>query len=517
MKGLFLFPAYIVDVIGSALMIIMAFIAFYYSYNLVKLQPKKALWLYIFNFCLSLIAFAISRGVGHIIRFVLLATGNDHIWKLISPVSGGLNTATFIAITTLTFYFFSMRSVIDRIREDANKISEINEDLLKTQNELKELNFGLEKRIDERSRLLLKSEEKFRRLFENSQDMIFFCEENKGITDINETGISLLGFKIKDNVIQRELSDFFAERINWHQFRQKLLLYGNVKDFEVNFVNSQGNRLSLVITANTIKDDDGKIIGFEGIAKDITRIKQVMSRLVQTEKMVSVGQLAAGVAHEINTPLGIILGYTQLLEDDFADNKEVSETLKTIEKQTKVCKRIVSDLLKFSRESAKKQNEDIDINRCLEDVLSIVEHTLNMDQIYVHRSFTPNLPNIYGSQEKLQQVFLNLITNAHHAIEKDGTIAISTEVTQDKKNILIKVADSGPGIPQDIIKNIFDAFFTTKGVGKGTGLGLSLSVEIIKEHNGEIFAYSPPEDKNLLDIGMKTVFKIILPVKEDSL
>jgi len=514
MHNLSLAPVYLVDVIGSMLMVVFASVAFYYSYNLMKLQPKKVLWLYIFNFCLSLIAFALSRGFGHIMQFILLATGNRHIWKLLSPFSGGLNTATFIAITTITIYFFSMRTVIERIKDDANKMSEINEDLLKTQNELKELNIGLERRIEERSKLLLKSEEKFRRLFENSQDMIFFCEEEKGITDINETGISLLGFKVKNNLIHKELSDFFAERINWHQFKQKLLLYGNVKDFEVNFVNSEGQRLSLVITANTIKDDDGNVIGFEGIAKDITRIKQVMSRLVQTEKMVSVGQLAAGVAHEINTPLGIILGYTQLLEDDFADNKEVSETLKTIEKQTKVCKRIVSDLLKFSRESTKKQNEDIDINRCLEDVLSIVEHTLNMDQIYVHRSFAPNLPLIFGSQEKLQQVFLNIITNAHHAIEKDGTIAILTEVTQDKKNILINVADSGPGIPSEIIKNIFDAFFTTKGVGKGTGLGLSLSVEIIKEHNGEIFAYSPPEDKVLLDIGMKTVFKISLPVKE---
>jgi PAS domain S-box-containing protein len=514
MQNLSLMPVYLVDVIGSILMVIFASVAFYYSYNLMKLQPKKVLWLYIFNFCLSLIAFALSRGFGHIMQFMLLATGNRHVWKLLSPYSGGLNTATFIAITTITIYFFSMRTVIERIKDDANKISEINEDLLKTQNELKELNLGLERRIEERSRLLLKSEEKFRRLFENSQDMIFFCEENIGITDINQTGISLLGFTVKDTIIHRELSDFFAERMNWHQFRQKLSFYGHVRDFEVNFVNSEDQRLSLVITANTIKDDEGNIIGFEGIAKDITRIKQVMSSLLQAEKMISVGQLAAGVAHEINTPLGIILGYTQLLEEDLSDNKEVVETLNIIEKQTKVCKRIVADLLKFSRAKNKEQDDLIDINRSLEDVLSIIEHSLNMNQIYVHRAFASDLPAVIGNQEKLQQVFLNIITNAQHAIERDGTISISTKLLKNIDKIEIQIADSGPGIPPEIIKKIFDAFFSTKGVGKGTGLGLSLCVDIIKEHNGELFAISPPDDKNLIDIGMRTVFKIILPIKE---
>lgn len=204
--------------------------------------------------------------------------------------------------------------------------------------------------------------------------------------------------------------------------------------------------------------------------------------------MASVGQIAAGVAHEINTPLGIILGYTQLMMDDFEKGSETSTNLQVVERQTKACRRIVADLLKFSRQ-AESVKAPIDLNQTIEEVLSVTEHTLNINQVNVVRRFEAELPPIYGDTEKLHQVFINLLYNAQHAMDKGGEIIISTGKTI--KDVLVSVQDSGSGIPDNIKNKIFDPFFTTKDVGKGTGLGLSVTYGIVQEHCGSIEVESP--------------------------
>jgi len=232
-----------------------------------------------------------------------------------------------------------------------------------------------------------------------------------------------------------------------------------------------------------VLDEMGNVIGILCNARDITDLKELQARMAQAQKLESIGQLAAGIAHEINTPLAIMLGYVQLLLEDFPPDSEIYEDLKLMEKQCRVCKRIVADLLRFSRhtESVKRP---LDLNKTLEQVLSVVEHAFALDHIHLVRDLSARLPLVYGDQEKLEQVFMNLLTNAHQAIGCHGRITVRTQAQEDQ--VVVAIEDTGSGIPPDIRSRIFDPFFTTKGVGEGTGLGLSVTFGIVKDHGGSI-------------------------------
>jgi signal transduction histidine kinase len=221
------------------------------------------------------------------------------------------------------------------------------------------------------------------------------------------------------------------------------------------------------------------------LRKRMEDLKTLQERMVQSQKLESLGQLAAGVAHELNTPLGIILGYTQLMLQDFDPESEYHEWLKIQEKHLRICKRIVSDLLRFSRTSETEKTA-LNLNDVFDQVLAVVEHTFGLERISLDRRFTPELPLVFGDQEKLQQVFLNLLNNAHDAIGSDGRVTVATWHDSEKGEVMVSIADTGSGIPPEALGKIFDPFFTTKPVGKGTGLGLSVTFGIMKDHGGHI-------------------------------
>ncbi len=515
-EALPLFPVYVVDFIGALLMVVFSLIAFFYARRLTILQPKSVLWTYMFWFSMALVALAVSRGVGHTVRFVLLYAGLPKLWKTIAPFSGGLNTITFTSVAVLTFYYSNVRDVIDRVKHDAEALYEANIRLQKAQEALRKLNQNLEQMVEERTKELRQSEKKFRGLFEGSKDMIFFCNKDHVIEDINPSGVELLGFKSRDEVVGRPFKEFFKDEKQWETFKDEICQKGHIIDSEAELKRRDGSIRNVILTISVMKDENGVLKGCEGIGKDITKMKQVTESLIQSEKMASVGQLAAGVAHEINTPLGIILGYAQLLEEECEDNEEAMESLQIIEKQTKICKRIVGDLLKFSRSSSGSEISMVDINECINEVLAVTEHSLNMDRIYINKKLSDQLPRIKGKKEKLRQVIVNLLNNAHHAIEKEGIIGIWTEYDQEVDEIRVIIGDTGTGIPPEIQSKIFDPFFTTKSVGKGTGLGLSVSFGIIKDHGGYIEAQSPPKEKRFRNAGMETVMIIHLPVHPEK-
>ena len=249
------------------------------------------------------------------------------------------------------------------------------------------------------------------------------------------------------------------------------------------------------------------MVGCEGIGKDMTHIQTITEQLISQEKMVSVGQLAAGVAHEINTPLGIILGYAQLMKDDFPEGSEEKQNLIVIERQTKSCRKIVADLLKFSRQTISDKTE-FNINEIIEDALSVTGHSLQIDHIDIDKELSIDLPNSRGDPGKLRQVFFNIINNAHQAMADGGKLTIKTSASLDKKKVTCSIYDTGPGIKKEIQDKIFDPFFTTKEVGKGTGLGLSVTYGIIKDHDGEITVESPVRH------GSGTAFHIQLPCQK---
>ncbi len=264
---------------------------------------------------------------------------------------------------------------------------------------------------------------------------------------------------------------------------------------------------------------ENELVGILQTARDVSEIKNFQEQLIQSQKMESMGKLAGGVAHEINTPLGIILGYAQLMLEDVAEDSQMHKDIQIIEKQTKVCRKIVADLLGFSRQSESRM-EQMDLSHAVMEVVSLVRHSFSLDNVTIEVDLTEDMPYIVGDREKLKQVWLNLLTNSRDAMASGGTIFVQTRLCEIGDKQVITVVDCGPGIPVEDLDKIFDPFFSTKPVGKGTGLGLSVSFGIIKAHGGRIEVQSPvppkyqPEFFSADTTG--TAFHVVLPMRPPS-
>lgn len=237
----------------------------------------------------------------------------------------------------------------------------------------------------------------------------------------------------------------------------------------------------LISRDNSIK---GKLILFD----DITDRATLEDQLMQSEKLTSIGLLAAGVAHEVNTPLAVISSYTQMLQKQLKPEDPKMKIVDKIIKQSFRASEIVNGLLSFSRISG-SQFSEVDCNKVITETLSLLDHQFKTSNVTVERHLHEDLPPIYANSGKLQQVFLNLFLNAKDAMARGGVLRVSTATRNS--DVLIEVADTGSGIPPEYLKKIYDPFFTTKS-GRGTGLGLSVSYGIIQEHSGKIDVESRP-------------------------
>jgi signal transduction histidine kinase len=250
-----------------------------------------------------------------------------------------------------------------------------------------------------------------------------------------------------------------------------------------------------------------------GISRDITQRKKAEEQMYQTEKLASLGQLAAGVAHEINNPIAIILGFTDILLEKTDSNSKKYKILKIIERQGTNCKRIVESLMSFAR-IPETTEYSTDIDQSLEKVISVVQNTLLTKKISIKKDFTDSLPRVRGDTGQLQQVFMNLINNAVGAMKKGGTLTISTRMSAFSNKVDILFMDTGQGIKEEYRDKVFDPFFTTKKVGKGTGLGLSVSYGIISKYGGEIRFETITEEEDKERHG--TTFIVSLPTVSEK-
>ncbi|MFB3915475.1 MAG: ATP-binding protein [Terriglobales bacterium] len=245
------------------------------------------------------------------------------------------------------------------------------------------------------------------------------------------------------------------------------------------------------------------VIGRLIIVDDITERIELESQLSQAEKMSSIGLLAAGVAHEVNTPLAVISSYTQMLAKELRGDDKKTALLERITRQSFRASEIVNNLLNFSRTSS-TEFSGVDINKVVQDTLALLEHQLKTARIRVEQDLTADLPPIYGNSGKLQQVFLNLFLNARDAMPGGGTLRVCTS---NGSCVRVTVSDTGTGIAQEHIQRIYDPFFTTKngqGHRRGTGLGLSVTYGIIQEHAGKITVES--------HVGQGTSFHLEFPL-----
>jgi signal transduction histidine kinase len=247
--------------------------------------------------------------------------------------------------------------------------------------------------------------------------------------------------------------------------------------------------LNIAIAPLVSKDQEqiGRLIIFD----DVTDRAELEQRLVQADKLSSIGLLAAGVAHEVNTPLAVISTYAQMLAKQMAeDAPQKTLILDKIAKQTFRASEIVNSLLNFSRTSSTSFG-DVNLNRVIQETLSLLEHQLQKSGVQIKSDLDASLPAIHGNTGKLQQVFLNLFLNARDAMSGGGTLEVRT--WRDGGVVKAEVADSGHGIAPEHLRRIYDPFFTTKGAHKGTGLGLSVTYGIMQEHGGSIEVTNRPD------------------------
>ena len=251
----------------------------------------------------------------------------------------------------------------------------------------------------------------------------------------------------------------------------------------------RGNHLTLNVSITPLVSKSNERIGRLLLFDDVTQRERMEEQMSQTEKLTSLGLLAAGVAHEVNTPLAVISNYIQMLAKQMPDGDPRQSLIDKIVKQTFRASEIVNNLLNFSRTGAAEATS-VDVNRVVEETLSLVAHPLKASQIQIVKDLSESLPPVHGSANKLQQVFLNLFLNARDAMPNGGMLEVRTAA--DNGSVEIEIADTGAGIRREDINRIFDPFFTTKSNGRGTGLGLSVSYGIIKEHAGKIDVRSTP-------------------------
>jgi signal transduction histidine kinase len=259
------------------------------------------------------------------------------------------------------------------------------------------------------------------------------------------------------------------------------------KSLEVKFQAHIGDRVYSLSThfVPVFGEDGGTVEWILVMSRDITESQRMEEQLFQTEKLASLGTLSAGVAHEINNPLAVILGFTEILLDRVPEGTQEYEILKTVERQGLNCKRIVENLMGFARQPSQPEAFS-DLNHDLQTVLLLVQSTLLTKKIDLELNLASDLPQVRGGAGELQQVFLNLITNAVAAMPEGGTLTVASR--RDARENLVEaiIADTGMGIPKENADRIFDPFFTTKKVGEGTGLGLFVSYAIVEKLGGHI-------------------------------
>jgi signal transduction histidine kinase len=297
--------------------------------------------------------------------------------------------------------------------------------------------------------------------------------------------------------------DFFALQSDWLVIKDAIEQDGYIANAEIQLKHQDGKQIRSLVSGSVDKgvSDTEDTVHF--LVKDIEQRRLIEEQIAQADKMASIGQLSAGIAHEINNPMGIILGYTQLLLRNEDPASEKYSDLKTIEKHVRNCKSIVEGLLNFARTS-KPREDVIRIDEAMDDVLNFIQQHADLENIDVQKDYDARVPEMLLDEKKIKQVFMNLIMNAKHAIGDQGVLSLSTGFNISGSQILVKIADTGYGIEKKNLARIFDPFYTTKPTGEGTGLGLSVSYGIIKNHGGDILVESK--------VGEGSVFTLVLPL-----
>lgn len=370
----------------------------------------------------------------------------------------------------------------------------------------------LQNQISAQSKELKRCDERYRTLVESAEDFIFTVDDSGHFRSLNTFTAAFFG-GTPSQFIGKPLSNLFSKEVAEQQIDIIKHVFQVGKSVRYDFMVTTGEH-QVLLNANFMphKDEKGNVRSVLCIAKDITESKKLENQLINTEKLASMGTLAAGVAHEINNPIGIILGFVDLLLEKCEKNSQSYQDLKTIERHGLHCKAVVENLLRFARHG-EGLYEYCDINEPIRNMMDVVKHSLDMNDIELRLSLAPDLPEVKGDLRQMQQVILNLVNNAAAAMKNGGILWISSALDANNEKVVVVVRDNGHGIPTEYMDKIFDPFFTTKSEGEGTGLGLSVSHGIITKYEGTISCESNTANSGNNPKG--TSFKITLKVKQD--
>lgn len=309
----------------------------------------------------------------------------------------------------------------------------------------------------------------------------------------------------RSDVISRYVEDLFAddfaETLSQVLGADRWSLTELRRIYKLHTATKSGRSLVLNIAMAPLRAETSGRTGAIVVLEDVTSRVHLEEQLQQREKLSSIGLLAAGIAHEVNTPLTGVSSYTQMLLNMLSENDPKHALLQKIRRQTDRASNIVNNLLNFSRTGTAAEFNPLDVHRILDDTLQLLEPQLRSSQIEVVRAYDAEVPKVFGNAGKLQQVFTNLLINARDASPGGGNVTLKTYA--DNGTVVIEVADTGIGIAPENVAKIYDPFYTTKGIARGTGLGLAVSYGIVQEHSGQITVSSTP--------GHGTTFKISLP------
>ncbi len=349
---------------------------------------------------------------------------------------------------------------------------------------------------------LLKSEEKFRGIVEHSSDAITVATPDGICLEWNKGAEMMYGYK-REEVIGRPFMIIPEDKIN-----ELKTLYDKVKSGQAvskhitKRITKDGRLLDVQLSLHPLKNYNGDIIGIVGIGRDITKDIRMFKEMQEAEKLAGIGRLAAGIAHQVNTPLGAILLTTQMLMEEREEDKELYDELKLIETKVKYIKEVIKKLMEYTHAPARSDAKIIDLKEVLYNIMELFEKRIKHLGIEKKIDIKNDNLTIIGDKNQLEQVFFNIISNAIDAIEEGGG-RLDIKMWSTSERIICEIKDTGTGIPKDMIDKIFEPFFTTKGVGRGTGLGLSVCYGIMKSIGGKIEVES--------EKGKGSLFRLIFP------
>ncbi|BCA54347.1 putative Histidine kinase [Nitrospira sp. KM1] len=359
----------------------------------------------------------------------------------------------------------------------------------------------LEVKVKERTREIEETKQYLENLLENANDVIYTLDIDQRFTYVNSK-VETWGYR-KDDLLGRPYLSLLSRRHRGRRLKNTLDI-GAKQVYEVEVVTRTGDTRTVMVSVSPLQGMDGEILGVLGIARDMTETKNLEQQIRSSEKLASVGKLAAGVAHEINNPLAGILNCLYNLRKGTLSATRQEEYWTSMEDGVRRVQKIVRQLLDFSQQHEPEFNLT-DINEVIDRVLVLTTHLFAPNRIGLVTVPGHALPSLLVDRHMIEQVLMNLILNAVQAMKTGGTLTIRTAVEEGVCRI--EVTDTGSGIAPAVLPRIFDPFFTTKGEGEGTGLGLSVSLGIVERHGGKILVAS--------ELGRGTTFTLCLPVSRE--